>query len=108
MLSEERDHMRTRLRVKEVAAEKYVSMTKLHKKSDVAYTTIRKIFRDPYSEVHLNTLNRLAKVLDVAVTDLIESVPDEPETDQVKGAPDEPDTDQVESAPDEPDNAPTS
>ena len=68
--------MKTRLRVKEVATEKYVSMTGLHKKSNVAYTTVRKVFRNPYSKVHLNTINRLAEVLEVEVGDLIESVPD--------------------------------
>ena len=80
--------MRTRLRVKEVAAEKYISMTKLHKKSDVAYTTVRKIFSDPYTPVSLNTLNRLAKILEVEPMDLIEYVPDEPdEPDKPKDAP---------------------
>lgn len=69
--------MRTRLKVKEVAKEKGMSMTKLHIRSEVAYGTIRKIFRDPYTEITITTLRRLAQVLGVETRDLIEDVPDE-------------------------------
>jgi DNA-binding Xre family transcriptional regulator len=51
-------------------------MTKLSHRSEVAYNTIRKLFRDPYAEVTLTTLNRLAEALGVSVRDLIEDVPD--------------------------------
>jgi len=69
--------MKVRLRVKEVAAEKGVSMTKLSQRSEVAYNTVRKLMRDPYAEVTLSTLRRLADVLGVSTKDLIEDVPDE-------------------------------
>ena len=69
--------MKVRLRIKEVAAEKGVSMTKLSQRSEVAYNTVRKLFRDPYAEVTLSTLRRLADVLGVSTKDLIEDVPDE-------------------------------
>ncbi len=69
--------MRTRLRVKEIAVEKKVSMTRLHIRSEVAYTTIRKIFRDPYTDITLTTLNKLAQALNVSTRDLIEDVPEE-------------------------------
>jgi DNA-binding Xre family transcriptional regulator len=63
---------RVRLRVKEVAASKMISMTKLHTRSEVAYATIRKIFHDPYSEVTVGTLARLGDVLGVPTAELIE------------------------------------
>jgi DNA-binding Xre family transcriptional regulator len=69
--------MRTRLRVKEIAEEKGMSLTKLHNRSEVAYRTVQKLFRDPYAEVHVSTLTRLAEVLGVETKDLIEDVPDE-------------------------------
>ena len=69
--------MKVRLRIKEVAAEKGVSMTKLSQRSEVAYNTVRKLIRDPYAEVTLSTLRRLADVLGVSTKDLIEDVPDE-------------------------------
>jgi len=73
-----------RLRIKEVAAEKGVSMTKLSQRSEVAYNTVRKLFRDPYAEVTLSTLRRLADVLGVSTKDLIEDVPDDAQGNQVR------------------------
>jgi DNA-binding Xre family transcriptional regulator len=69
--------MRTRLKVKEIATSKGVSLTKLSQRSEVAYNTVRRIWRDPYTDVTLSTLQRLADVLGVGVNDLIETIPDE-------------------------------
>ncbi|GHO76454.1 hypothetical protein KSD_42250 [Ktedonobacter sp. SOSP1-85] len=69
--------MRVRLKVKEVAEARGVSMTKLHTRSEVAYNTIRRLFRDPYVEITTTTLARLAEALGVATSDLIEDVPDD-------------------------------
>ena len=69
--------MKTRLRVKEVANEKGISLTKLSQRSEVAYNTVRRLWREPYTDVTLSTLQRLANVLGVTVNDLIEQVLDE-------------------------------
>ncbi len=69
--------MKTRLRIKEVAVRKGISMTKLSQRSEVAYNTVRRLWRDPYTDVTLSTLQRLADVLGVQVNELIESVSDE-------------------------------
>jgi DNA-binding Xre family transcriptional regulator len=69
--------MKTRLRVKEVANEKGISLTKLSQRSEVAYNTVRRLWREPYTDVTISTLQRLANVLGVTVNDLIEQVPDE-------------------------------
>jgi DNA-binding Xre family transcriptional regulator len=61
-----------RLRVQEVAKEKGVSMGKLSRSADVSYRTIRLIYKDPYRDVALNTLEKLAKALGVSIADLIE------------------------------------
>ena len=76
--------MKVRLRIKEVAAEKGISMTKLSQRSEVAYNTVRKLMRDPYAEVTLSTLRRLADVLGVSTKDLIEDVPDDAQGNQVR------------------------
>lgn len=69
---------KVRLRVKEVAAQQGMSMTKLHKQSDVAYTTIRTVFRNPYEDgITLHTLARLAEALDVPTAALIEDESEE-------------------------------
>jgi len=69
--------MKTRLLVKEIAIIKGVSLTKLSQRSEVAYNTVRRIWREPYTDVNLSTLQRLADVLGVNVNELVESVPDE-------------------------------
>jgi transcriptional regulator with XRE-family HTH domain len=69
--------MRLRLRVKEEARAQGVSMTKLHIKSEVAYSTVRRLFRDPFAEVTTTTINRLANALGVPPSNLIEDAPDE-------------------------------
>jgi DNA-binding Xre family transcriptional regulator len=69
--------MRLRLKVKEVAKERSMSMTKLHIKSEVAYSTIRRLFSDPFAEVTTTTINRLANALGVPPTHLLEDVPEE-------------------------------
>ncbi len=66
-----------RLRVKEVATQKGISMTRLSRLADTNYKTIKAIFDNPYREVATTTLDKLAKALGVAVADLFEEVPDD-------------------------------
>jgi len=66
-----------RLKVKEVAATKGISQRKLSLRSGVDINTVRKIFRNPYSIITTETLDRLAKILAVDVSELLESVPDD-------------------------------
>jgi DNA-binding Xre family transcriptional regulator len=65
-----------RLRVREVAQQKKVSMNKLSQRSEVSYNIIRDIFTHPLRTVNTDTLNRIAKALEVPVTDLLEDVPE--------------------------------
>lgn len=76
------DMRKVRLRVKEVALSKGMSMTRLHHRSEVAYTTIRTVFRDPFTEVTITTLARLAEALDVPTAALIEDVNGEEDSPQ--------------------------
>lgn len=61
-----------RLRVKEIADAKQVTMTRLSKIADVDYKTVRKIFRNPQAEIGLSTLDKLSWALHVEPADLIE------------------------------------
>jgi DNA-binding Xre family transcriptional regulator len=72
-----RQDMAVRLRVKEVAQEKGMSMGKLHRAADVSYKTIKRIYSDPFYATTTITLGKLAKVLGVSPGELIEEVPDE-------------------------------
>lgn len=71
--------MMIRLKIKEVAAARGVSQRKLSLRSEVDIKTIQKIYRYPYSIVTTETLDKLAKVLGVDASELIESVPDSAE-----------------------------
>ena len=69
--------MKLRLRVREIAQQKGISMGKLERLADLSHPTIRDIFRNPYKEVTTTTLAKLATALAVSVSDLFEEVPDE-------------------------------
>lgn len=66
-----------RLRLKELLEEKHVSRGKLSRMSDVSLMTINRMCNNPttYSPT-LDTLQKIAKALNVTVSDLYEEVPD--------------------------------
>ncbi len=66
-----------RLRIKEVAQQKGISMTRLSQRSEISYNTIKTFFRDPYRPINTDVLKRIAKVLGVPPLDLLEDVPDQ-------------------------------
>jgi DNA-binding Xre family transcriptional regulator len=68
--------MAVRLRVKEIAKQKGFSMGKLQRDADVAYNTVKRMYKDPYHVVTTETLGKLAKALGVPPGDLIEEIPD--------------------------------
>jgi DNA-binding Xre family transcriptional regulator len=63
-----------RLRVKEVAQSKGFTMAKLSRMADLNLKTIQAIYHDPYRDVAYSTLSKIAKVLEVPVTDLVEEM----------------------------------
>jgi DNA-binding Xre family transcriptional regulator len=71
-----------RLKVKEVAEAKHISQRKLSMLSGVDIKNIQKIYRDPYRVVNTETLDKIARVLDVDVRELLESVSDDTVEDQ--------------------------
>ena len=69
--------MALRLRIKEVARKKGVSMGKLQRDADVAYNTVKRMYKNPYHVITTETLGKLARALGVSPGELIEEVPDE-------------------------------
>lgn len=65
-----------RVRVKEVAQAKKISISKLSRIADVNYKTIQTIWRDPYHGLNTITLNKIAQALGVPTSELIEDVTD--------------------------------
>jgi DNA-binding Xre family transcriptional regulator len=64
-----------RLKIKEVAKEKGISIAKLARKADLDSKTVYRIANDPYAEISTITLGRLAEALGVSVKDLVEDAP---------------------------------
>lgn len=80
---------RLRLKVKEIAEGKNLSMAMVSHKSLLTINTVRSIYRNPYRTVNTDTLVRLADALEVSVFDLLEEVPDEDVPDLTKKASDQ-------------------
>jgi DNA-binding Xre family transcriptional regulator len=68
-----------RLRVKEVAKEKGIGQGRLQRMADMDIKTIRKMYRNPYTIITTETLDKLAKALGVPPGELLEQVEDEQE-----------------------------
>lgn len=66
-----------RLRVKEVAQAKGFTQARLHRAADINLKTIQAIWHNPQHDASLNTLDKIAKVLGVPITELIEDVPED-------------------------------
>ena len=60
-----------KLRIKEIAEEKGVSMRKLSKRSEVTYRTIQRIYNEPDYMPTIPTLELIARALGVSIADLI-------------------------------------
>ncbi len=64
--------MRVRLKVKELAEQKGISIHRLHLRTEIALSSIRKFYQDPYADIKISTLLRIAEVLDCSICDLFE------------------------------------
>jgi DNA-binding Xre family transcriptional regulator len=63
-----------RLRVKEVLAEKKVSQSALSHRAFISLNTIQEMIHDPYRDVKLSTLDKIAEALGVSIIELYERV----------------------------------
>jgi len=65
-----------RLRVREIAEAKGFNMSSLSRATGLGFSTIRRIWRNPYHEASTFTLSKIGKILGVPTAELIEDVPD--------------------------------
>lgn len=75
--------MATRLRVKDIAQQKGISMGKLSRQADISYRTVQRIYNEPDYFPSIPTLERIARVLGVRTGDLIEDIDDSSDSQQV-------------------------
>jgi transcriptional regulator with XRE-family HTH domain len=71
------EHMRVRIKLKEIAQAKEISQRQLSLKSGVDIKTVQRIMRDPYTVVTTETLGKLAQFLKIDASELIENAPSE-------------------------------
>ncbi len=64
--------MKVRLKVKELALERGFNQSTLSRAANVDFKTIQRLFRDPYRDVSISTIVKIAWALDISLTDLIE------------------------------------
>ena len=61
-----------RLRVREIAEQKKIGQGKLQRLADMDIKTVRKILRNPFTIITTETLDKLARALEVDPRELIE------------------------------------
>jgi transcriptional regulator with XRE-family HTH domain len=62
-----------RLKIKEVAKARGVSQRQLFLRSGVDIKTLQKIYKNPYTNITTETIGKIAEVLGVDASELIES-----------------------------------
>ena len=69
--------MKQRLKVREIAEARSLTMAKLQRAADINQRTMYAIYHDPYRDVAYSTLVKIANALGIEVTELVEYVPDD-------------------------------
>ncbi len=64
-------------RVRQVAEPRGYTMTRLAKETGISFNTIKRLWKNPNLGGNIDTLNRIAKVLNISLSDLFEEVPDD-------------------------------
>jgi transcriptional regulator with XRE-family HTH domain len=64
-----------RLKVKDIARKKGLSQRQLILRSGLDTRVVQRVLRDDHANITLATLDRIAGVLDVDISELIESIP---------------------------------
>ncbi len=63
-----------RIKLREIAQKKGISQGKLSRRADVDLRTVQRIYKNPFTNISLYTLDKLAIALDVDASELIETV----------------------------------
>lgn len=63
-----------RLRIKEVAEARGYTMSSLSRKADISLRNVRRLWRDPETVTTTDTLEKLARALEVNIGDLVDDI----------------------------------
>jgi transcriptional regulator with XRE-family HTH domain len=65
-----------RLRVREIAESQGWNMSSLSRAANISFNTVKRLWTKPYSGANIDTLDKIAKVLQVPMSELTEEVED--------------------------------
>ncbi len=71
-----RRKMRLRLKIRELAEAQGLDRAKLARRADMTYQTVHNVWNNPYADVSIATLEKLAQALNCDVSKLYERVDD--------------------------------
>ena len=71
-----RRKMRLRLKIRELAESQGLDRAKLARRADVTYQTVHNVWNNPYADVSITTLEKIAQALKCDVSELYERVDD--------------------------------
>ena len=66
-----------RLLIREVAEQRGFNMSSLSRASNVSFRTVKRLWKDPLASANTDTIERIARALNVRVADLIDDRADE-------------------------------
>jgi DNA-binding Xre family transcriptional regulator len=67
--------MSIRIKLKEIAQQQGIGQSRLSRLANMDIHVIQRIYRDPYTNITLSTLERLARALQVELNELVELDP---------------------------------
>lgn len=81
--------MSIRIKLREIARMRGLGQSRLSRKADMDLHVIQRIYRDPYANITLMTLEKLARVLEVEPGVLLELDPPLSPSTPIEGIPDD-------------------
>ncbi len=81
--------MSIRIKLREIAKQHHIGQSRIARKVDMDLSVVQRIYRDPYANITLATLEKLARALDVEPGELLELDPPLSPSTPIEGASDD-------------------
>jgi transcriptional regulator with XRE-family HTH domain len=75
LIQKQQGTLMIRIKLQEIAKARGFSQARLSRRADIDLRTIQRIYKDPHTNINMQTLDKLAIALDVDASLLIESEP---------------------------------
>ncbi len=81
--------MSTRIKLRELAKQRGIGERRVAKKADLDLSVVQRIYQNPYANITLATLEKLARALDVEPGELLELEPPLSSSTPIQSMPDD-------------------